>query len=158
MSDAGPDIETMLRLKGGDDLALNELMSRWQKPVVGFILRYTGNEADALDLAQEAFLRVFENRESYEPRGKFSTWLFTIAANLCRNQARWRARHPTVPLHGSGDDDDPGVENSVSTPGDTPADSAGRDDLASAVRTHVQQLPHDLRTVVLLFEYQELGY
>ena len=153
-----PDIAAMLRLKGGDDLALNELMSRWQKPITGFILRYAGSEADALDLAQETFLRVFEHRESYEPRGKFSTWLFTIAANLCRNHARWRARHPTVPLHGSGDDDDPSLENSVPAPGDTPADRAVRDDLARAVRTHVQQLPHDLRTVVLLFEYQELGY
>ena len=153
-----PDIAAMLRLKGGDDLALNELMSRWQKPITGFILRYAGSEADALDLAQETFLRVFEHRESYEPRGKFSTWLFTIAANLCRNHARWRARHPTVSLHGSGDDDDPSLENSVPAPGDTPADRAVRDDLASAVRTHVQQLPHDLRTVVLLFEYQELGY
>jgi len=148
----------MLRLKGGDDLALNELMGRWQKPLVAFILRYTGNEQDALDLAQETFVRVFENRERYEPRGKFSTWLFTIAANLCRNQARWRTRHPTISLHGSGRDDDPGIESSLPEPGDTPADSAERHDLASAVRAHIQELPHDLRSVVLLFEYQELGY
>ena len=133
-------------------------MSRWQQRVAGFILRYTGDEADALDLAQETFLRVFEHRESYAPRGKFSTWLFTIAANLCRNHARWHARHPTVPLHGSGEDDEAAVENRVPAPGDTPSDSAARDDLASAVRTEVQLLPHDLRTVVLLFEYQELGY
>ena len=158
MSIDDTDIQTMLRLKGGDDLALNELMDRWQKPVVSFILRYTGNEQDALDLAQETFLRVFENRQRYEARSKFSTWLYTIAANLCRNQARWRERHPTVSLHGSGNDDDPGLESSVPAPGDTPADSAERNDLASAVRMHIQELPHDLRVVVLLFEYQDLGY
>jgi RNA polymerase sigma-70 factor (ECF subfamily) len=152
------DVQTMLRLKGGDDSALNELMGRWQKPIVGFILRYTGNEQDALDLAQETFLRVFESRDRYEPRGKFSTWLYTIATNLCRNRARWRERHPTVSLHGSGQDDDPGLESSLPAPGDTPADSAERHDLASAVRAHIQELPHDLRSVIVLFEYQDLGY
>jgi RNA polymerase sigma-70 factor, ECF subfamily len=152
------DIQTMLRLKGGDDLALNELMSRWQNPLVSFILRYTGNEQDALDLAQETFVRVFEHRGSYEPHSKFSTWLFTIATNLCRNQARWRERHPTVTLYGSGEDDDPGLEGSVLAPDDSPADSAERHDLASAVREHIQNLPHNLKTTVLLFEYQDLGY
>lgn len=148
----------MLRLKGGEDLALNELMERWQNPLVNFILRYVGNGQDALDLAQETFVRVFEHRASYEPRSKFSTWLLTIAANLCRNQARWRERHPTVSLHGSGENGDPGLEETTPAIGDTPADSAERHDLASAVRQHIQALPHDLKTVVLLFEYQELGY
>jgi RNA polymerase sigma factor (sigma-70 family) len=152
------DVQTMLRLKGGDDCALNDLMSRWQKPVTAFILRYTSHEQDALDLAQETFLRVFESRERYEPRSKFSTWLYTIAANLCHNRARWRERHPTVSLHDSGEDDDPGLESSVPAPGDTPADSAERHDIASAVREHIQELPHGMRTVVLLFEYQDLGY
>jgi RNA polymerase sigma-70 factor (ECF subfamily) len=152
------DIQTMLRLKGGDDLALNDLMGRWQHPLVSFILRYTGNEQDALDLAQETFVRVFEHRSSYEPRSKFSTWLFTIATNLCRNQARWRERHPTVTLHGSGEDDAPVLEETMPTPGDSPSDSAERHDIASAVREHIQRLPHDLKTAVLLFEYQELGY
>lgn len=151
------DIQTMLR-KGGDDLALNELMGRWQTPLVSFILRYTGNHEDALDLAQETFVRVFEHRASYEPRSKFSTWLFAIATNLCRNQARWRERHPTVTLHGSGEDDEPGLEDTMPAPGDSPADSAERSDLASAVREHIQKLPHDLKTAVLLFEYQDLGY
>ena len=148
----------MLRLKGGEDLALNELMERWQKPLVGFILRYAGNEQDALDLAQETFVRVFESRARYEPRSKFSTWLFTIATNLCRNQARWRVRHPTVTLHGTGEDDEATLEHTLPATGDTPADNAQREDLASAVRDAIQTLPHDLKTVVLLFEYQEQGY
>ncbi len=158
MSFDDTDTETMLRLKGGDDLALNELMIRWQTPLVSFILRYTGNEQDALELAQEAFLRVFENRDHYEPRSKFSTWLFTIATNLCHNLARWRERHPTVTLHGSGEDDAHGIEDTLPAPGDTPSESAERSDLASAVRQHIQALPHDLKTAVLLFEYQDLGY
>ena len=152
------DIQTMLRLKGGEDLALNELMARWQQPLVAFILRYTGNEQDALDLAQETFARIYESRARYQPAAKFSTWLFTIATNLCRNLARWRERHPTVPLDHSADADAPTLGESLPAPGDSPSDNAEREDLASAVREAIQELPHDLRSTVLLFEYQELGY
>lgn len=155
---AQEDVKCMLRLKSGEDTALNELMTRWQKPLVSFILRYAGNEQDALDLAQETFVRVFESRARYEPRSRFSTWLFTIATNLCRNQARWRERHPTVTLHATGEDEDSGLESTLPATGDTPADSAEREDLASAVREAIQTLPHDLKTAVLLFEYQEQGY
>lgn len=152
------DLRCMERLKAGEDLALNELMGRWQSPLVNFILRYAGNHEDALDLAQETFVRVFENRERYEPRGKFSTWLFTIATNLCRNLARWRNRHPAVSMHSASDEDDSTLEDTMAAPGDSPAETAERNDLASAVRRHIQDLPHDLKTVVLLFEYQDLGY
>src|SRR5438045_3684132 len=111
------DTQAMLRLKGGEDLALNELMARWQTPLVSFILSYTGHAQDALDLAQETFVRFFENRSHYEPRSKFSTWLFAIATNLCRNLARWRERHPTITLHGSGEDDAQGIEDTLPAPG-----------------------------------------
>jgi RNA polymerase sigma-70 factor (ECF subfamily) len=53
------DVQCMSRLKGGDDLALNDLMTRWQKPLVSFILRYTGNEQDARDHAQQTYFPVF---------------------------------------------------------------------------------------------------
>jgi len=157
-SDAADDFDLMRRLKCGDDLALDELMSRWQAPLLAFILRSTGNQEDALDLAQETFVRVYESRHRYQPGGKFSTWLFTIAANLSRNLARWRDRHPVVPLDAPLDEDRAGVGSLIAAPGDSPADSAERNEIVGAVRDHVQKLPHDLKTVVLLFEYQELGY
>jgi RNA polymerase sigma-70 factor (ECF subfamily) len=150
--------EIMLRLKGGEDSALNELMRRWQTPLVAFLLRYVGNQEDALDLAQETFVRVYESRQRYQPTAKFSAWLFAIATNLARNLARWRQRHPAVPLDAADDDDKPGLGSVIPAPGDSPADTAERSDLANAVREHVQNLPHDLKTVVLLFEYQDLGY
>jgi RNA polymerase sigma-70 factor (ECF subfamily) len=158
MSADDPDTELMLQLAGGDDLALNAIMGRWQKPVAAFIQRYTGNAEDALDLAQETFVRVYQSRARYRPTAKFPTWLFTIASNLCRNHARWRARHPTVPLDGAAADGRPDPGSTVPAPGDSPADTAERNDLASAVREAVHSLPHDLRTAVLLFEYQDQGY
>jgi RNA polymerase sigma-70 factor, ECF subfamily len=152
------DVATMLRLQNGDDLALNELMSRWQTPLIAFTLRYTGNSADAVDLAQESFVRVYESRDRYQPTAKFSTWLFAIASNLCRNLARWRERHPTVPLSTPGDDGEPALARTLAAHDGTPADNAERNDLANAVREHIQNLPHDLKTVILLFQYHELGY
>lgn len=151
--------QLMQRLRTGDDLALNELMHRWQKPLVAFITRYVGNVDDALDLAQESFVRVFESRARYQPSAKFSTWLFTIASNLCRNQARWRARHPTISLQTSADgSEDHMLERTLPAHDASPSDNAERDDLANAVREHVQALPHDLKTTVLLSEYEELSH
>jgi RNA polymerase sigma-70 factor (ECF subfamily) len=152
------DVGLMLRLKGGDDLALNEIMRRWQEPLTAFIYRYVGNEADALDVAQETFAHVYESRDRYEPRAKFSTWLYTIAGNLCRNFGRWQQRHPTVSLHAHTGDDDSSLEATLPSPDELPSDTAERNDLASAVREHIQALPHDLKTAVLLFEYQELSH
>ncbi|RYD69197.1 MAG: sigma-70 family RNA polymerase sigma factor [Verrucomicrobiaceae bacterium] len=153
------DVTLMQRLRGGEDTALNELMQRWQEPLVAFIYRYTGHHEDAVDLAQETFVRIYESRSRYEPRGRFSTWLFTIASNLCHNHARWRARHPTVSIYAPANGSD-GItlEETLCSPGGTPADTAEREDLASAVREFVQQLPHDLKTALLLFEYQELSH
>jgi len=99
--EADPDAELMLRLKSGEDSILNELMTRWQQPLVAFIYRYIRHETDALDLAQETFVRVYETRHRYTVQAKFSTWLFSIAANLCRNYLRWRQpvsyTHLTLP-------------------------------------------------------------
>lgn len=153
--EAHPDDILMERLRTGDDTALNGLMSRWQSPLVSYLYRYTDNHHDALDLAQETFVRVYESRRRYEPRTKFSTWLFTIAANLCRNHARWCRRHPTVSIHAPDDD---GPDLALPASGPSPDDHAARADLATAVRHQVQQLPDDLRTPLLLSEYEQLSH
>lgn len=150
MADEAADMETMQRLQCGDNLALNELMERWQKPVLGFAFRYVGNREDAVDIAQETFVRVYEYRDRFAGTGKFSTWLFSIAANLCRNHARWLSRHPSVPLDAG---EESCKEHKDSAP--QPWENAERDDLAGAVREQVQALPHDLKTVVLLSVYDE---
>ena len=144
------DADCMARLRAGDDLALNALMDRWQKPLATFLFRYAGNEAVALDLAQETFVRVYENRHAFRG-GAFSSWLFSIAANLCKNHARWQARHPTVSL-------DAERVCEIASPAASPGAQAAEAELAGAVREAVQGLPHDLKTVTLLFEYQEQSH
>lgn len=151
------DCAAMLRLKEGDDLALNELMRRWQLPLLSFIHRYIGNESEALDLAQETFVRVYESRHRYKPSARFSTWLFTIASNLCRNLIRWRGRHPAVSLD-APDAYGRTAGESIGSDAWTPADNAERDELAAAVRAAIHDLPHDLKTAILLFEYEDLSH
>jgi RNA polymerase sigma-70 factor, ECF subfamily len=152
-----PDAELMLRLKNGEDLILNELMTRWQQPLVGFIYRYIGHETDALDLAQETFARVYETRHRYTVRGKFSTWLFTIAANLCRNYLRWRQRRSESPLINPGSKETSPPESARSVD-DSPDEAAMRSEAVALVRATVDELPHDLKTVILLFEYESFSY
>ena len=149
------DETLMARLRDGDELALNALMDRWEQPVIGFATRYTNNRSDALELAQETFVRIYENRKRYRAKGKFSTWMFAIAANLCKNHARWKRRHPSV---AQVTDDGVDVTESLPSTGRSPDAESVRADEADQVRRAVQELPHDLRTVVLLFEFEGLSH
>jgi RNA polymerase sigma-70 factor, ECF subfamily len=155
--EADPDAELMLRLKNGEDRILNELMTRWQEPLVAFIYRYIGHESEALDLAQETFVRVYETRHRYAIRGKFSTWLFAIAANLCRNYLRWRQRRGE-PVAETWDAEGGEGSESPQTPEDSPDQAAIRSESIALIRAAIDKLPHDLKTVVLLYEYQSLSY
>ena len=153
-----PDLECMVRLREGDDLALNELMERWQKPLHSFILRYVGNHRDSIDLAAETFVRVYQHRSRFNFKSKFSTWLLAIATNLCRQHARWHKRHPTISLDDAASIDEVSDENLLISTEEIPSVRASRTELAKLVREEIQKLPHDLKTAVLLFAYDELSY
>ena len=152
-----PDAELMLRLKNGEDWVLNELMTRWQEPVVGFIYRYIGHQTEALDIAQETFVRVYETRQRYVVRGKFSTWLFAIAANLCRNYLRWRQRRGE-PVPEITDTEEAALSESQQSLDDSPDQAAIRSESISLIRAAIDKLPHDLKTAILLSEYESLSY
>jgi len=155
--EADPDAELMLRLKNGEDSILNELMTRWQQPLVAFIYRYIHHETDALDLAQETFVRVYEKRGRYTVQAKFSTWLFTIAANLCRNYLRWQqGRRQSVPE--TRDAEEAELAEYVQSLDDSPDEAAMRSESISLIKAAIDKLPHDLKTVLLLYEYQSLPY
>jgi len=155
--EADPDAELMLRLKNGEDRILNELMTRWQLPLAAFIYRYIGRETEALDLAQETFVRVYATRHRYTVRGKFSTWLFSIAANLCRNHLRWRRRQgESVPE--TWEMEDAEFADRIQSLDDSPDQAAIRSESISLIKVAIDKLPHDLKTVILLYEYQSLSY
>ena len=149
------DEALMTQLREGEDLALTVLMARWEQRLISFLLRSTNNHSDAVELAQETFVRIYEHRKRYQAKGKFSTWMFAIAVNLCRNHARWKTRHPSVAL--VSEDGSDWTESLVSDEDSPDAATVHADD-AERVRQAVQELPHDLRTAVLLFEYEGLSH
>lgn len=151
---AGPsDEELMSRLRKGEDTALTPLMQRWEVPVKRFVFRIVGNMAEAEDLAQEVFVRVYTKRATYRAGAKFSTWCFSIAANQARNRLRWWRRRPTVSLNAwteaGGDSPDD------TRAGESASHKAVRHEQIAAVQTAVAALPPHLRTTLVLFEYEE---
>jgi RNA polymerase sigma-70 factor, ECF subfamily len=153
-----PDLARMARLIDGDDSALNQLMERWQKPLLSFILRYVGNHADAIELAEETFVRVYQNRTRFNFKSKFSTWLLAIATNLCRRHARWRRRHPAISLDETASADEAYDRYLSISAEETPSGLAERSELAKLVRDEIDRLPHHLKTVIILFEYENFSY
>ena len=149
------DRADMRRLAAGHDAALNDLMERHATALFHFLGRMLGNEDDANDLAQETFVRVFEHRARFRPEAKFSAWLFTIAANLARNQLRQRRRRPHVSL-------DAESETTAQTLGDTlasdqpaPGDGLLAGERADAVRAALGKLPEEMRETILLVEFED---
>jgi len=120
------DRADMERLMAGLDAALNDLMERHASPVFQFLCGMVGNEDDANDLAQETFVRVFRSRTTFRTSEKFSTWLYTIAANLARNHFRWRARHPNVSLEAETGDSGQTLGSTLSAPAPAPNGQARR--------------------------------
>ena len=153
------DSSAMRRLREGEDLALNEIMERWQRRVTSYLLRFIGNETVAIDLAEETFVRVYQSRERYRPKAKFSTWLFAIASNLAREHLRWLRRHPTTSLNEADESNsERPLSERIAADGLNPSEVAGKHEQTKAVRDAVLSLPNDLREAVVLFEYEDMSH
>ena len=156
------DVHCMERLRNGDELALNDLMKRWKEPLVSFCMRYTGNLADARDSAQEVFVNVHGSRDRYRPKAAFSTWLFTIAVNLCRKRARWRSRHPEVLDADFESESKNACQTAAASVANDPGSETDRKALAADWESAIATLPHDMRAAFVLYEingqrYREIG-
>ncbi len=111
-----PDSEVIRQIRSGDDSAFDELMRRYQRAVVNFVYRMLGNADDSDDIAQEVFVRVYQNLDTYRPETRFSTWLFALARNAAIDRLRWRERHPTESIES-------GPEPTASTTSDHDAET-----------------------------------
>jgi RNA polymerase sigma-70 factor (ECF subfamily) len=149
------DRADMEQLQAGEDAALNSLMERHGTPVFHFLARLTGNEDDANDLAQETFVRVFKSARSFRTGQKFTTWLYTIAANLARNHFRWRSRHPNLSLDAENPETEQSLGSTLPAKSPAPNESALSTERAAAVRDAIRKLPDDLREAIVLCEWEE---
>ena len=147
----------MQRLVNGHDAALNELMERHAQKLFHYLIRLLQVESDAADVAQEAFVRVYQHRSKFDPRQKFSTWLYTIATNLARDRLKWRSRHPEVSLNAETDSDS-SLESVLPDSSAKPDETLLNSERAESVRKAVAELPDELRTPLILAEYEGLSH
>jgi RNA polymerase sigma-70 factor, ECF subfamily len=154
-----PDAALMLRVKQGDRCAFEALVDKYQRPILNLFYRTLGDAVEAEDLAQSTFVQVFRSAHRYRDSAKFSTWLYTIARNLCLNELRRRSRHPAesldathpesedLPLHPLSDRRSP-----------LPPDALLQRELEAKIQEALQALPPNQRLAVLLCRQEDLSY
>jgi RNA polymerase sigma-70 factor, ECF subfamily len=160
-TDPATDRANLVDLQRGDAPALNRLIERWQKPLLGFAYRYLQNAADAQDLVAETFVRLYQRRMRLRPDTNVSAWLFTALTNLCHNHHRWKRRHPTVSFAPAADAVSSGRRDEEWDPATSelaPDAALARDETVGALMDAVELLGHDLKVSVLLHHYQHLSY
>jgi RNA polymerase sigma-70 factor (ECF subfamily) len=153
------DAEIMLRVKVGDDIGFNYLITKYQRQIVHFMFRMVHNQAVAEELAQEVFLRVYRSRETYRAEARFSTWLYRIATNLGVNHAR-DTKHERAAQNVYLDQPDPETGSTPDVADSTPTVEFEllKDERLRAIRAHVLELPERQRTAVLMHKYQSMDY
>ncbi len=156
-----PDIQLMLDFKKGDQRAFQHLFDKYKNRVINFCLRFCGDRSVAEELAQETFLRVYTAAPRYRPNARFSTWLFTIAANVCRNEIR----RPVYREKIESMDPLPDMEKKTAVPEIAARpESTAPDGLYESLERHqlvqraIRQLPDQQRLALLLRVNEEFSY
>ena len=154
-----PDAALMLRVREGDRDAFAALVDKYKQPVMNLVYRTLRDATEAEDLAQHVFLQVFKSAHRYEVAAKFSTWIFTIARNLCLNEIRRRSRHPADSMDGGreGDEEHPArqLEDARNF---SPPDTLLQRELETKVDEAVNSLPEKQRTALLLCRQEDASY
>lgn len=150
----GPSDEELVgAVQGGDVSAFDVLVRRWDRKIRGAIYRVLGSEDEARDLSQDAFLKAYRALPSFKQEARFSSWLYQIAINLCRDRMRRKKGRTWVSLEALDEAGD-------TLPQRTPSalDLVESRDLSQRVRAAVLALPDDEREVIVLKEYQGLTF
>jgi RNA polymerase sigma-70 factor (ECF subfamily) len=144
---------------GGSEAAFEQLVRRYEGPLLSFLSRYVGDAQEAEEVFQEAFIRVYTKAERFDAQKKFKTWLYTIALNLARTAFKRRRSSPLL----ARENESGGTQDKVVLEGQAPAEySPDRRyetmELAELVKNALSSLPQRQREVFVLFQYQGLNY
>jgi len=153
------DADVVAAFLNGEERGFQELVDRYQTRLLNFIYRTIGDREKAEDLVQEVFIRVYRHLHRFDRSKKFSTWIYTIASNLAKNELRNRSRNPLVLFQtirkGAQDDDRPlQFEDSSMRPDDL----YRKRHLRELVESSVAQLPEHHREVFVLRELEGKSY
>lgn len=147
------DEELVEACQAGESSAFDVLVARWEDRIRGACYRFLGSEEEARDVAQEAFLKAYRAIGGFKREARFSSWLYQIATNLCRDRLRRRRTRATVSIEemeetgGAIAETRPGVDERLL-----------RDDLARVVRRAIEALAEEQREVLVLKEYEGLTF
>ena len=149
------DEELVDRSRSGDVESFNQLITRWERPIYALAYRVIGQEEDARDVCQETFLRAFRGLAGFKGQAKFSSWLYRIALNLCRDWIRRRRRTPISTLP-----EDVELEDLASEagPSESVEDLVARRELSGVVEVAMARLPEEQRTAIILKEYHGMTF
>lgn len=149
------DEELVTLSQGGDLDSFNQLVLRWERPIYALAYRVIGREEDARDVAQETFLRAFRALKGFKGQAKFSSWLYRITLNLCRD---WMRRERRTPVSQAPEGIDIIEMAGEATPSESIEDVVGRKQLGVAVSRAMALLPEEQRTAIILKEYHGLTF
>jgi RNA polymerase sigma-70 factor (ECF subfamily) len=152
---ASTDEELVARSIGGDLDSFNQLVLRWERPIYALAYRVIGREEDARDVTQEAFLRAFRALGGFKGQAKFSSWLYRITLNLCRD---WMRRERRTPIAQAPEGVDLVELAGETTPSESVEELVSRRQLGRAVEKAMALLPEEQRTAIILKEYHGLTF
>lgn len=152
---AWTDEELVQRSMDGDVESFNQLVRRWERPIYALAYRTIGREEDARDVCQETFLRAFRGLPGFKGQAKFSSWLYRIALNLCRDWIRRQRRTPVVATPEGIDLVELASEQG---PVESVEDLVARREMSRAVAEAMRLLPDEQRTAIILKEYHGLTF
>ncbi len=151
------DQELVERSIDGDESAFNELINRYKRGVFTLIIRMVRNREVANDLSQDTFVKLYASLSSYNPKYKFSSWLFKIANNLTIDYLR-KNRPNVLSLDEPIETDRDSVKIQVASGGENPLDRAESIELGEKIKEAIMDLPVDYRRVIVLRHVEDLTY
>lgn len=149
------DEELVARSQDGDLESFNQLITRWERPIYALAYRVIGREEDARDVVQDTFLRAYRALPGFKGQAKFSSWLYRIALNLCRDWIRRQRRAPVTQIP---EDVDPSELAAESEPAESIEDLVARRELSSIVEQAMTELSEEQRTAIILKEYHGMTF
>jgi RNA polymerase sigma-70 factor (ECF subfamily) len=149
------DEELVDRARGGDADSFNQLIARWERPIFALAYRVIGREEDARDVCQDAFLRAYRGLAGFKGEAKFSSWLYRITLNLCRDWIRKQRRAPVSQMP----EDTDAMELAADLgPIESIEDLVARRELSAVVARAMTLLPEEQRTAIVLKEYHGMTF